>query len=179
VRVIAATHRDLEGAVREGGFRQDLYYRLQVIPIFLPALRERKEDILPLIDHFLRKYSERDAKEILGISLEARHLLLTYDYPGNVRELENMVERAVVLSRRGIIALEDLPLPLREGRAQISSAERASLPSAVAAVERDLIGQALQASGGNQSQAARSLGISERVLRYKMRKYGLRSQGEG
>jgi two-component system NtrC family response regulator len=186
VRTIAATHRDLEAAVREEAFRQDLYYRLQVIPIFLPPLRERREDIPPLIDHFLRKYSERDGKEIGGISPEARHFLLTYDYPGNVRELENIVERAVVLSRRAIIGLEDLPLSLRDGKAPGSTSgstatsgspsEKPGLPGVVLNLEKDLILQALQANGGNQSAAARSLGISERVLRYKMRKYGLKGR---
>jgi len=179
VRIIAATHRDLEAAVREEGFRQDLYYRLQVIPIFLPPLRERREDIPPLLDHFLRKVCEREGKEISGVSPEARHFLLTYDYPGNVRELENIIERAVVLSRKGIIGLEDLPLPLREGRAQDPPDREANLPSSVANMEKDLILQALQASEGNQSRAAQSLGISERVLRYKMRKYGLNRGGNG
>jgi two-component system NtrC family response regulator len=179
VRIIAATHRDLEAAVREEGFRQDLYYRLQVIPIFLPPLRERREDIPPLLDHFLRKVCEREGKEISGVSPEARHFLLTYDYPGNVRELENIIERAVVLSRKGIIGLEDLPLPLREGRTQDPPGREASLPSSVANMEKDLILQALQASEGNQSRAAQSLGISERVLRYKMRKYGLNRGGNG
>jgi len=174
VRIIAATHRDLEAAVKEGGLRQDLYYRLQVIPIFLPPLRERREDIPPLIDHFLRKYSERDGKEISGVSPEARHFLLTYDYPGNVRELENVVERAVVLCRRGVITLGDLPLPLREAKVQNSALEQSGLPLAVANLEKDLILQALQANNGNQSGAARSLGISERVLRYKIRKYDLK-----
>jgi len=139
VRVIAATHRELEAAVKEGGFRQDLYYRLQVIPIFLAPLRERREDIPPLIDHFLRKYREREGKEIAGISPEARHFLLTYDYPGNVRELENMVERAVVLCRREVIGLEDLPLTLREARTQGSASppEKPGLPHAVSNLEKD------------------------------------------
>jgi two-component system NtrC family response regulator len=180
VRTIAATHRDLEAAIRQGSFRQDLYYRLQVIPIFLPPLRLRREDIPPLIDHFLRKVCEREGKELPGLSPEARHFLLSYEYPGNVRELENIVERAVVLSRRGIITLEDLPLALREGRARDHEEEESALPSAVANLEKDLILQALQAHRGNQTQTARSLGISERALRYKMKKHGLKGrQTEG
>ena len=180
VRIIAATHRDLEAAVRQGSFRQDLYYRLQVIPIFLPPLRLRREDIPPLIDHFLRKVCEREGKELPGLSPEARHFLLSYEYPGNVRELENILERAVVLSRRGIITLEDLPLALREGRARDPAEEESALPSAVANLEKDLILQALQAHRGNQTQTARSLGISERALRYKMKKHGLKGrQREG
>jgi transcriptional regulator with PAS, ATPase and Fis domain len=176
VRIIAATHRDLEAAMGEGSFRQDLYYRLQVIPIYLPPLRERRADIPPLLDHFVRKYSERDGKEIRGITPEARHLLLTYDYPGNVRELENIVERAVVLCRRGIIGLEDLPLTLREGGRREGEEEEGLLPRAVANLERELIRKALQSSAGNQSRAARHLGISERVLRYKLKKYGLKGE---
>ena len=176
VRIIAATHRDLEAAVRQRSFREDLYYRLVVVPIFLPPLRERPEDIPPLIDHFLRKVCEREGKEIPGISPEARDFLLAYDYPGNVRELENMVERAVVLSRRGNITLEDLPVVLREGRAPDQAKGESGLPSAVANLEKDQILQALQAHQGNQTQTAQSLGISERALRYKMKKYGIKGR---
>jgi len=176
VRVIAATHHDLEAAVRKRSFREDLYYRLVVVPIFLPPLRERPEDIPPLIDHFLHKVCEREGKEIPGVSPEARDFLLAYDYPGNVRELENMVERAVVLSRRGTITLEDLPVVLREGRAPDQAKGESGLPSAVANLEKDQILQALQAHQGNQTQTAQSLGISERALRYKMKKYGIKGR---
>ena len=176
VRIIAATHCDLEAAVRQRTFREDLYYRLVVVPIFLPPLRERPGDIPPLIDHFLRKVCEREGKEMPGISPEARDFLLSYDYPGNVRELENMVERAVVLSRRGVITLEDFPLPLREGGTSDHAQQESALPSAVANLERDKILQALQGHRGNQTQTAQSLGISERALRYKMKKYGIKGR---
>jgi two-component system NtrC family response regulator len=129
-----------------------------------------------LIDHFLRKVCEREGKEIPGISPEARDFLLVYKYPGNVRELENMIERAVVLSRRGTITLEDLPVVLREGRAPDQAKGESGLPSAVANLEKDQILQALQAHQGNQTQTAQSLGISERALRYKMKKYGIKGR---
>ncbi len=181
VRIIAATHRDLEKAVAEGRFRQDLYYRLQVIPIFIPPLRDRPEDIPILIEYFLRKVCEREHREPPSISPEARHFLqVSYRYPGNVRELENIVERAVVLSRRGIINLEDLPLAVRTGKpteeAEEEQEEEGSMPSAVASLEKDMILQALDTSQGNQTQAAHSLGISERALRYKMKKYGIKGR---
>ncbi|HOD99231.1 MAG TPA: sigma-54 dependent transcriptional regulator, partial [Syntrophales bacterium] len=109
VRIISATNRDLDARVKAGAFREDLYYRLKVVTIDLPPLRERKEDIPPLIDHFLRKYAKENGKVIKGISSEARDLLIKYDYPGNVRELENILERAVVIGRDEIISVEDLP----------------------------------------------------------------------
>ena len=174
VRVIAATHHDLEAAVRQRSFREDLYYRLVVVPIFLPPLRERPEDIPPLIDHFLHKVCEREGKEIPGVSPEARDFLLAYDYPGNVRELENMVERAVVLSKKGIITAADFPIHVRTTASDAKiPAEylKGSLNETLDTVERGLILEALKGSAGIQTRAAEKLGISERVLRYKMKKY--------
>jgi len=174
VRVIAATHRDLEEAMKKGEFREDLYYRLNVISIHLPSLRERREDIPLLIDYFLKKYSKQNQKSISDISKEARNLLLHYPYPGNVRELENFIERAVVLCRGEIITTQDLPFHLQEGKPerQWEFQKRVkSLPESLEEVERDLIVKALHQHQGIQTKAAENLGISERVLRYKMKKY--------
>jgi len=176
VRVVAATNRDLEEEIQKGTFREDLYYRLNVVTIFLPPLRERKEDLPPLIEHFLKKYSRENQKSMLSLSKEARDLLLNYNYPGNIRELENIVERAVVLSRGDTIMTEDLPLNLREGKVEDlmkEAGKRRSLPETLEEIERLRITQALESSHGVQTKAAEELGISERVLRYKMKKYGI------
>jgi len=175
-RVVAATNRNLEDGIRKGTFREDLYYRLNVVTISLPPLRERKEDISPLIEHFLAKYSRENHKTGLSISKEARNLLLNYNYPGNIRELENIVERAVVLSRGDTIMTQDLPLNLREGKVEGLMQEAGkgrNLPETLEEIERLRISQALESSHGVQTKAAEELGISERVLRYKMKKYGI------
>jgi len=177
VRVITATHRNLEEAIKTGLFREDLYYRLNVISITLPSLRERREDISLLIDHFLKKYSKENQKSISDISQEARTLLLRYPYPGNVRELENLVERAVVLCRGEMITTQDLPFHLKEEKPERlweSSKKIKSLPESLEEIERDSIVKALHQHQGVQTKAAESLGISERVLRYKMKKYRIR-----
>jgi two-component system NtrC family response regulator len=176
VRVVAATNRNLEEAIQKGTFREDLYYRLNVVTVFLPPLRERKEDIPPLIEHFLKKYRRENQKSMVSLSKEARDLLLNYNYPGNIRELENIVERAVVLSRGDTIMTQDLPLNLREGKVEDlmkQSGKGRSLPETLEEIERLRITQALENSHGVQTRAAEELGISERVLRYKMKKYGI------
>jgi len=175
VRVLAATHRDLEALVRAGAFRDDLYYRINVVTIALPPLRERREDIPRLIDHFLAGFAAKNGKAIQGLTREARDALLRYDYPGNVRELENLIERAVVLTRDDVIGLADLPLSLREPEPAV--AEERGLPATVEGLERRMIRDALARAGGVQTAAAERLGISERVLRYKLRKYGLAGDG--
>lgn len=177
VRVITATHRNLEEAMKNGLFREDLYYRLNVITIHLPPLRERKEDIPLLIDHFLKKYSELNQKKIRDLSKEARSLLLRHFYPGNVRELENLIERAVVLCRGEVVTTQDLPFHLQEGLSEKqweTIGKTKTLPDSLEEIERDLIIKALHQHQGVQTRAAESLGISERVLRYKMKKYGIR-----
>jgi DNA-binding NtrC family response regulator len=177
VRIITATHRNLEEAMRKGLFREDLYYRLNVISIHLPPLRERKEDIPLLIDHFLKKYSELNQKKIQDLSKEARILLLRHSYPGNVRELENLIERAVVLCRGEVITTQDLPFHLQEGPSEKQwevSGKTKTLPDSLEEIERDLIVKALRQHQGVQTRAAESIGISERVLRYKIKKYGIR-----
>lgn len=174
VRVIAATHRNLEEAIAQGRFREDLYYRLNVVTIRLPPLRERKEDIPLLIEHFLKRHSEKNKRPISAISREARELLMRYDYPGNVRELENIIERAVVLCRGEVISSQDLPLHMQEGRSEISlspGSKGRSLPDTLEEIEQELIQKALEKSGGIQTRAAEELGISERVLRYKIKKH--------
>ena len=172
VRIITATHQDLEQLMRQGGFREDLYYRLNVVTIILPPLRERRQDIPALIDHFLRKFAEKNGKTIQGFSREARDALLRYDYPGNVRELENLVERATVLTRDDVIGIGELPLTIKEARP--GAGDQTNISAAVEGMERRMIVEALEAAGGVQTKAADNLGISERALRYKLRKYGLR-----
>jgi two-component system NtrC family response regulator len=181
VRVITATHRNLEEAIKKGLFREDLYYRLNVISITLPPLRERREDIPLLINYFLEKYSKENQKLISDISKEARALLLRYPYPGNVRELENLIERAVVLCREEIITTQDLPFHLKEEKSEKlweSSKKEKTLPESLEEIERDTILKALHQHQGVQTKAAESLGISERVLRYKMKKYRIRFDEE-
>ena len=171
VRLLAATHRDLEALVKAGGFREDLYYRINVVTLAVPPLRERREDIPLLLDHFLSKFARANGKTIRGLTREARDTLLRYDYPGNVRELENLMERAVVLTRDEVIGRADLPLSVRETEPE--SGEATGLPAAVEGLERRMIRDALARADGVQTRAAELLGISERVLRYKLRKYGL------
>jgi two-component system NtrC family response regulator len=172
VRLLAATHRDLEAAVHAGRFREDLYYRINVVTLTVPSLRDRRADIAALLDHFVARFARDNGKPIRGLSREARDALLRYDYPGNVRELENLVERAVVLTRDDVIGLGDLTPGLRDP--EPAPADPATtLPAATEGLERRLIRDALAAAGGVQTRAAEALGISERVLRYKLRKYGL------
>jgi DNA-binding NtrC family response regulator len=171
VRLLAATHRDLEALVREGRFREDLYYRINVVTIVLPPLRERREDLPPLIEHFLRAFAGKNGKSVRGLTREARDALLRYDYPGNIRELENLIERAVVLTRDDVIGVEDLPLTLETPAS--GPGNEAGLVAAVEGLERRMIREALAKADGTQTRAAELLGISERVLRYKLKKYGL------
>ena len=176
VRVISATNRDLGQRVKEGAFREDLFYRLNVVMMSIPPLRERREDIPPLIDHFLKKYAEENGKEIAGLSSEAQDILLKYDYPGNVRELENIIERAVVIARDAVISIEDLPFreAMEEGPAGGTS-EEGLLRGSIEELEEKLIVDAMEKAGEHQTRAAELLGISERMLRYKLKKYGLKA----
>ncbi|NLI81759.1 MAG: sigma-54-dependent Fis family transcriptional regulator [Deltaproteobacteria bacterium] len=175
VRILSATHQDLELRVKEGSFREDLFYRINVVTMHIPPLRERREDIPVLLDHFLQRFARENRKPMEGMSREARDLLLKYDYPGNVRELENIMERAVVVSRGSVISLEDLPFPQVECEEQGGAeGEGGLLREALESLERRMIRDSLEAAGYNQSQAARQLGLSERMLRYKIKKYGLK-----
>jgi DNA-binding NtrC family response regulator len=173
LRVIAATNRDLERLLREEKFRPDLYYRLNVISIIVPPLRQRKEDIPPLVDFFIKRYAAREGKTITGITREAMGALLNYPFPGNVRELENIIERAVVLGEHDFLTLADLPVFLKERREEEAETENLPLTEKVRRLEVREIKRALLESNGVKSRAARSLGISERMLGYKVKLYGL------
>lgn len=173
VRVIAATNKDLEKEVKVGRFREDLFYRLNVVPIILPSLRERKEDIPLLATHFLEFYREKNGKELKGISSKALDLLIRYPWPGNVRELENIMERAVIMARGEIIVPADLP-PAIQALAKEKENEELHFPPGItlAQMERALILKTLEDTGGNRSRAAEILGINRRTLQNKLKEYG-------
>jgi len=197
VRVIAASNRDLERAVRDNQFRQDLYYRLAIISIFLPPLRERREDVLPLVEFFIERYSRKFRKSVKGISDDTRKLLLKYDWPGNVRELKNAVERAMILEEGEVLSPEYLPFAVAQQNATQTAFERTSGLTASSAetqlsngrslpklsipdggtsleeVERALVELAMNQANGNQTHTARLLDISRDALRYKLKKFGL------
>jgi DNA-binding NtrC family response regulator len=173
VRIIAATNKNLEKLMKEEKFRPDLYYRLNVVHIHVPPLLERKEDIPPLVDHFIRKYSEREGKQIEEISAEAMNFLLKYTFPGNIRELENTIERAVVFCEGSVVTSGDLPVFLKEKKEEELIQEGLSLKDKIQQVEIREIKKALLESGKVKSKAARSLGITERILSYKMKTYNL------
>lgn len=185
LRVVAATNKNLREAVREGAFRQDLYFRLNVIHITIPPLRERKEDILPLAEFFIDHYNRKFKRQIRGISPEARHLLLAHDWPGNVRELRNAIERAMILEDSSLITPASLPMAVGRATAAAMAASPAPAPVAPAFAasdfglsleenEKQLIVRALEKTNGNQTQAAKLLKITRDTLRYKMKKFKLR-----
>jgi len=173
VRIVAATNQELEELMESGEFRRDLFYRLNVIRIHVPVLRERREDIPGLVDHFIRLYSEREGKQVAGITKEAMNLLLRYSFPGNIRELENITERAIVFSEGNSLTSDDLPVFLKEELEEDLPSEGLSLKERIARIEKVEIKKALKENGGVKSRAARSLGITERILGYKMKLYGL------
>ena len=182
VRIIAATNADLEEAVRSGRFREDLYYRLHVVPIVMPPLRGRQGDIPQLFGYFLQRFNAENNRN-LKISSAAMDLIVSYDWPGNVRELENCVERMVVMARHDIIAPEDVPVPVNLNLTHstltpspsfspsLPSPPSSSLPGAVADIEQQRLIEALQRSGGVQTRAASFLGITPRQLGYRLKKY--------
>jgi two-component system response regulator AtoC len=189
VRLIAATNRDLKKEIGEGRFREDLYYRLDVVPIVLPPLRERADDIPMLVRHFVEKYNKRLNKKVQGLEPDALEVLQEYGWPGNIRELENMMERMILFADGPLILAKDLPEPLKEadtvkiplstiaasieqgvGDASMKDIVR----QAAAELERDLIGKALLETGGNVTQAAKKLKISRKSLQNKMKEFGLR-----
>jgi DNA-binding NtrC family response regulator len=193
VRVIAASNRDLEKAVREGHFRQDLYYRLAIIAIFIPPLRERKEDILPLVDFFVDRYNRKFRKSVRGITDETRRRLLSHDWPGNVRELKNSIERAMILEDEPLLRPAYLPFSVSESGG-LTAFERSapgdgvqnllngrSLPrlyipeggTSLEEVERSMVELAMRQANSNQTHAAKLLDISRDALRYKLKKFGL------
>jgi two-component system response regulator PilR (NtrC family) len=181
IRVIAATNQDLTKLIAEGRFREDLYYRINVIPLTLPPLRERREDIALLAEHFLSKYSEQMGKEIVGLSHDALDLLVAHDWPGNIRELENVIERAVALESTPTILAESLPPSIRGESPRPVSGPIEALPESgfdleahVKEIERSYIAEALKRAGGVQVKAAELLGMSFRSFRYYVKKYNLR-----
>ena len=172
VRLIAATNRDLEAAMAEKQFREDLYYRLNVFSIFVPPLRDRKPDVMLLADHFLIKYARRHNKRIKRIATPAIDMLMSYHWPGNVRELENIVERAVLTCDGQVIHGHDLPPTLQTAEASGTTVQ-SSLSDAIEQYEKDLIVDALKSARGNRAKAARLLGTTERIIGYKIRKYAI------
>ena len=177
VRIIAATVKDLAKEVNEGRFRDDLYYRLNVLPIHIPPLRERREDIPLLIAHFIKKYSQSMNKNVIGADREALESLMNYNWYGNVRELENTIERAIVLADGNNIELENLPPEVQEFQAEIQvstfTEEEYSIKRASKFLETNLIKKALKKTKGNHTHAARLLEISHRALLYKIKEYGI------
>jgi two-component system response regulator AtoC len=176
VRVVAATARDLSTMVREGAFREDLYYRLNVLQLRIPPLRERKDDIPLLVEHFIAKYGTRLGREAMTISREALRVLMDYPWPGNVRELENTIERAMVLADSDRIDIANLPDKVREERdhaPQPLLGDDLSIKKAIRTIERELIRRSLEKTGGNRTRAADLLEISHRALLYKIKEYGL------
>jgi len=181
VRVIAATNRNLEEMVKEERFREDLYWRLNVFALNIPPLRKRREDIEPLAELFCKRFANKYQKKVKGLSRGARQILLTYDFPGNVRELENIIERAIILCENELISQEELPPYLQKEREQdiVHRLFKLPLAEAVRLLEEVRIEEAMKKSGGIKTQAARLLGISERMLRYKLEKYGCRNGKRG
>jgi transcriptional regulator with PAS, ATPase and Fis domain len=184
VRIVAATNRDLDQAVRDGNFREDLYYRLKVIPVEMPPLRERPEDIPLLMTHFVERFNAEFRKNTRGFTPEALKCCEQYRWPGNVRELRNVVERAMILENKEYLGPEDLPPAIREEVTKVageqaddgSSAGGAALPDegcGLRQMEERMVRRALEKTNGNQSRAAQLLDISRDSLRYKMRKLGL------
>jgi two-component system NtrC family response regulator len=174
-RVVAATNRPLEEMVKNGEFREDLYYRLNVVKVQVPPLRDRKTDIPLLVDYFIRKFVDQNGKEINGVSREAMDRLIKYNYPGNVRELENIIEQAVVLAREDILQIDDLPKTLQSAAGSaLDDFTSGTFQERVEAFEKSLIKKALDDSNGVQTKAAESLGMSERHLRYKLQKYEMK-----
>ncbi len=179
VRVITATHRNLEELIEENRFRRDLFYRLNVVPIHIPPLRERREDIVVLAQAFLAKYSKENHREVKGFNPEAIELLTRYNYPGNVRELENAVERAVLLTRSEYIEPKDLPDTIQKTISNnflgdtITLALNGKMPETVERLEQQMLHSALKKCNGNQTRAANELGISEKSVRDRMKKWNI------
>ncbi len=199
VRVIAASNRDLEKAVREGQFRQDLYYRLAIIAIFIPPLRDRKEDILPLVEFFIGRYNRKFKKSVRGITDETRRLLLAHHWPGNVRELKNSIERAMILEEEPYLRPAYMPFSVSESQSGMTLFERTAanelghalengrtLPrlyipeggTSLEEVERAMVELAMRQAGNNQTHAAKLLDISRDALRYKLKKFGIMHEEE-
>ena len=173
VRIIATSNRDLKNLIEKGKFRKDLFYRLNVVPIHISPLNERKEDIPALAEHFLRKYNLENNRQIEGISQKVYEMFMEYFWPGNVRELENFIERAVVTAKGRVLTPRDFPKELAFGRIKLPSDE-IEVGSTIYEAERKLILKTLKTQGGNRTKAAEILGVSARTLRNKLHEYGLK-----
>ncbi len=170
-RIITATNKDLEGLIRAGRFREDLYYRLNVFPVLVPPLRDRKTDIMLLADHFIQKYGKEHGRKITRISTTATDMLMNYHWPGNVRELENCVERAIILSTDGVIHGYHLPPNLQRRETDGREAASGSFRDVIANMEREIILDELKRTRGNMAKAARTLGITERMMGLRVAKH--------
>ncbi|MDO9124560.1 MAG: sigma 54-interacting transcriptional regulator, partial [Deltaproteobacteria bacterium] len=181
VRLITATNKDLPQLIKKGQFREDLYYRINVVPIVLPPLRERREDIPLLVNNFTKKFSEENQKNLKGVSKEALELMVSYEWPGNVRELENLIERVIALTNNEYIQADELPLPIinqskTNGLRESVLSGQISFSKAEEEFEKEIILDALRRANFIQSHAAEILGISRRILKYKMDKLGIQQQ---
>jgi len=176
VRAIAATNRDLEAMVKDGRFREDLYYRLNIIPITIPPLRNRRDDIPRLVDFFVAKHSASASRQIRGLTAGARNLIMTYSWPGNVRQLESAIERAILLCEGNEIEVEDLPVEMRQEGTPAGAFDFKLPPEGISFedVERSLITQAMEQTNWNITRAAKLLGLSFRTLQYRLEKFGLK-----
>jgi transcriptional regulator with PAS, ATPase and Fis domain len=176
VRAIAATNRDLETMVKDGRFREDLYYRLNIIPITIPPLRNRRDDIPPLVDFFIAKHTAGAQRKIKGITPAARNLVMNYAWPGNVRQLESAIERAILLCECDEIGVEDLPVEIRSEGAPAASFNFKLPPEGISFedLEKSLIIQAMEQTNWNITRAARLLGLSFRTLQYRLEKFGIK-----
>ena len=179
VRIIAATNKNLKEEIKSGKFREDLYYRLKVIPIFIPPLRVRTGDILILANYFINKFNQEFRKDVKGLSSKAEKAILLYQWPGNVRELKNVIERAIILESKDQILIEHLPIEVVEGvpfkeeeRQQQSNFILPENGVPLEEVEKNLLIQALKKANGNQSKAAKLLSLSRYALRYRLKKIG-------
>lgn len=182
IRIVAATNRNLQEMVKEGTFREDLFYRLNVIHLTLPPLRERREDIPLLANHFLQKFSSENQRDIIEIDPSAMSLLTAWPWPGNIRELSNVIERAVVMNTGAVIFAEDLPTQFRQSVSHASGIKPAqpgerNLKEEIKREERRIIMEVLEQQEGNRTRTALMLGISRRALMYKLQEYGIDPAG--
>ena len=180
VRVIAATNRDLEAMVKDNRFREDLYYRLNIIPITIPPLRNRRDDIAQLVDFFIAKHSSNSQRKIRGLTASARNLIMNYSWPGNVRQLESAIERAILLAESDEIEVEDLPLEIRQEGTPAAAFNFKLPPEGISfeELERSLITQAMEQTGWNITRAAKLLGLSFRTLQYRLEKFNMKKPGK-
>lgn len=175
VRILAATNRILEKDVKNGTFREDLFYRLNVVNLAVPPLRDRRSDIAPLANHFLEKFSRKNKRQVHGITPQCMHVLQHYSWPGNVRELENAIERGVILMRGDYLDVDSLPLAVirQAGQAADQQSHNATPPASLEEAEKMVIANVLNETDGNRSETARRLNITRKTLLAKLRKYGL------